>query len=134
MIYVKFSVYTLYLSFIFDPQSRSSQVINNKSKFLRYFFDHPNHGRRDEVRRGTTEATVPRDYYNFFFHINVLYFSVAIFIFCELYMILYNEFFFPSIYLALNTQVSKQDYTNYYLERITMKNKVKFCLQFTKEY
>jgi len=44
------------------------------------------------------------------------------------------NFFFYSIYLALNIQVSKLNYTNYYLEFIKMKNKVKFCLQFTKEH
>jgi len=49
-------------------------------------------------------------------------------------MILYNENFFYAIYLSLNTQVSKLNYTNYYSEHITMKTKVKFCLQFTNEY
>jgi len=48
-------------------------------------------------------------------------------------MILYNEhFLFNPVYLALKSQVFKLNYTNYYLECITMKSKVKFCLQFTK--
>jgi len=34
----------------------------------------------------------------------ILYFYVTIFILCDFYMILYNEFFFYSIFLALNIQ------------------------------